>query len=110
MKNRLINNLIICVLIVLLAGCRDRHDPETLAINNINAKRPEFVADTPAGKLYRIWVDMGSLHHDRVYYFDTNNTVSINNTHNIQSGKTTQSITETVVVIDGKKYLLKEVK
>ena len=97
---------IVVAAIATLTGCRGVSDPETRAINSINAKSPEFVADTSKGKLFRIWIDMGaSGRHDRVYFFEdtTNNTISINET--MGSGKS--SHTETIVVINGVEYIRK---
>jgi hypothetical protein len=88
-----------------LVGCRRENDPETRAINQVNANAPEFVANTPKGKLYRIIIDIGAgRHEDRIYYFENSNEVNINKT--IQSGKTSR--TETSVIIDGKEYILKQ--
>ena len=98
--------VIVVVAIVALTGCRDRNDPQTKANNWVNANTPEFVVDTPKGKLFRIWIDMGSgKHPDRIYFFEnaTNNTISVNKT--ISNGKS--SHVETTVVIDGVEYIRK---
>lgn len=90
----------------ILVGCIGPSDPQTKAKNKINANSPEFVADTSKGKLYRIWIDMGSSHNaDRVYYFEnaTNNEITVNET--VSNGKT--SHTQTVVIIDGVEYIRK---
>ena len=85
-----------------LAGCRMEHDPETKRINQSNANAPEFIVDTPRGKLYRINIDRGQSNDDRVYWFENSDGVSINTT--IKSGKTYH--TETIMV-DGIEYIRK---
>jgi len=100
-----INTIFVIVAAVVLVGCRGRNDPETIAANRVNANSPEFVTDTPKGKLYRIMIDMGiTTSSDRVYYFDRSNEVNINQT--VKQGKT--SHVETTVVIDGVEYIRKE--
>jgi hypothetical protein len=100
-----IKTLLTIFSIVFFTGCRDRNDPETRAINHMNANSPTFIADTPKGKLYRIDIDMGSaVSGDRIYYFDgTNETININST--IKSGKSSR--VQTVVIIDGVEYIRK---
>ena len=92
-----------CVAAFVLIGCRGRNDPETLAVNRVNTNSPEFVADTPKGKLYRIMIDMGSTPSDRVYYFEYSNEVNVNQT--VKQGKT--SHVETTVILDGVEYIRK---
>lgn len=77
---------ILTVAIVVLSGCRGRNDPETMSINIKNENSPEFVADTPKGKLFRIWIDIGSDRNaDRVYFFENNTNLTVNMT--ISNGK-----------------------
>lgn len=102
MKNKIILSIITAI---IFTGCRERNDPETLEANRVNAQTPEFVADTPKGKLFRINIDMGSTRSkDRIYYFDTNNeTININ--RDVKHGKSSR--VETTVIIDGVEYIRK---
>lgn len=101
MKNK---TILIVVAAITLCGCRDGNDPETKAINSVNANAPEFIANTPKGKLYRINIDIGSgIRPDRIYFFENSNEVNINRT--ISSGKTTRP--EATVLIDGVEYIRK---
>ena len=97
------NKFIILLAAVALVGCRDENDPETRAINQVNANSPVFVADTPKGKLYRIAINRGNQHPDRVYYFDNSNEVNVNQTKS--SGKASQ--VETSIIVNGKEYVPK---
>lgn len=89
--------------IIILVGCRGPNDVDTRARNTESAYQPEFVANTPKGKLFRIWLDMGSsMQADRVYYFENDtNTITLNKT----SGKNHH--VEAIVVIDGIEYIKK---
>lgn len=103
------NRIILLVAAVgVLTGCdfKGRNDPETISKNQVNANFPEFVADTPKGKLYRIWINMGSQSdQDRVYYFDTDtNSVTVNST--IKAGKTFH--TQASLIINGVEYVPKK--
>lgn len=87
-----------------LVGCRDQNDPETRIINQKNASNPEFVADTPKGKLYRIKIDIGSgKHNDRIYFFENSNDVTVNQT--VAQGKNHH--TQATVIVNGKEYVPK---
>ena len=100
-----LNTLLAIAAVAIFTGCRPANSPVTYAINQANANSPEFVADTPMGKLYRINIDRGSeVRQDRIYFFDKNtNIVNINST--IQSGKF--SHVQSVVIIDGVEYIRK---
>jgi hypothetical protein len=102
MKNKIILSIVTAI---IFTACRGRNDPETLEANRANAQSPEFVADTPKGKLFRINIDMGSTgSKDRIYYFDTNNeTININ--RDVKHGKTSR--VETTVIINGVEYIRK---
>lgn len=90
---------------LLVVGCRPENSPETRLINQNNAKSPQFVVDTPRGKLYRINIDRGEGNYpDRIYFFDTaTNSVTVNST--VANGKS--SYTKAVLVVDGVEYVPK---
>jgi Prokaryotic membrane lipoprotein lipid attachment site len=86
--------------VIVLTGCRDQTDRQTIAINQASANNPEFVADTKKGKLYRIEIDMGfGRINDRVYYFENSNETTVNQSKGKQ--------TEAIVIVDGKQYIVK---
>ena len=106
MKNKFTASLFALLVVVSLTGCENRNDPSVRATNQHFANNPEFVADTPHGKLFRIWVDMGSSYHaDRVYFFEKDtNSITVNETH--PSGKTSYS--SAVLLINGVEYVPKQ--
>lgn len=76
------------------------------AENQKNSGNPQLVATTPQGNLYLIFVrpnPKNESYYDRVYFFDTNATVSINT--EVKHGK--HNVTETSVLINGKEYVPK---
>ena len=73
--------------------------------NQIRSSNPTLVATTPQGNLYVIFVrPFPNSRKDRIYFFDTNATVSIN--HDVSKGKIT--VTETEVIVNGKRYVPKQ--
>ena len=94
-----------CIVALLLLGCRPENSPETRLINQNNAKSPQFVVDTPRGKLYRINIDRGECSQpDIIYFFDMDtNSVTVNST--VSNGKS--SYTKAVLVVDGVEYVPK---
>lgn len=99
MKNK--NILLFLAGIVFLTGC---DVPEARKIDTeYSAKNPEFVVDTPKGKLYRITIYQKHGWNDRIYFFETNNTVNINT----DEGRGKSRNVKTTVIIDGVEYIQK---
>lgn len=104
------NKLFFCVVAALaLVGCgpaTPQQIASTQAENQNNSKNPTLVATTPQGNLYLIFIRpyaKNDQHYDRVYYFDTNATVTVNT--EVKHGK--HSVTETTVLVNGKEYVPK---
>ena len=104
------NKLFICIVAALaFVGCGNPATPSQIASmhaeNQNNSSNPTLVASTPQGNLYLIFIrpDAKYRDYDRVYFFDTNTTVSIN--ADVKRGKRT--VTETSVIINGKEYVPK---
>jgi hypothetical protein len=108
------NKLFICIVAALaLVGCAPPSPQEIAAMqakmeaeNQTRSSNPTLVATTPQGNLYLIFVrpyPRNESRYDRVYFFDTNATVSIN--AEVKHGK--HNVTETSVLINGKEYVPK---
>lgn len=102
------NYLIGFCAVLLLTGCNP--SPQEIATmqaeNQNNSNNPTLVATTPQGKLYLIFVrpyPKNNNQYDRVYFFDNNDSVSIN--AEVKHGK--QNVTETSVLVNGKEYVPK---
>ena len=94
---------------IALVGCAPP-TPQQIAVqqaeNTANSNSPQLIASTPQGNLYLIFVrpfPKQTEKFDRIYFFDTNKTVTINSDHT--QGKST--ITETTVLVNGKEYVPK---
>jgi len=105
MKNKFVTILLAAVALV---GCNPT--PQELAkqqAENIeNSNKPQLIASTPQGNLYLIFVrpfPKDIFRYDRIYFFDTNKTVTVNSDH--AQGKTT--VTEASVIVNGKEYVPK---
>lgn len=95
--------------IVALVGCKPTPE-EIVKQKNTNSKlanSPRLVAETPQGNLYLIfsqpYVNRNDI-EDRIYFFDTNKTVSVNSER--RQGKF--NVTETTVIVNGKEYVPKQ--
>lgn len=104
------NKLFVCIIAALaLVGCGPATPSQIASMqaeNQNNSSNPMLVATTPQGKLYLIFVrpyPKNVDHYDRVYFFDTNATVSVN--AEVKHGK--HSTTETSVIVNGKEYVPK---
>ena len=99
--------LIVLFAALALVGCSPPTQQEIAAMqeeNQIRSSNPTLVATTPQGNLYLIFVRPDPKYtsrYDRIYFFDTNATVSIN--HDVSKGKIT--VTETEVIVNGKRYV-----
>ena len=99
-----------CIAALALVGCAPPSQQEIAAMqteNQNHSSNPTLVATTPQGKLYLIFVrpyPKSKYHYDRVYFFDTNATVSIN--AEVKHGK--HNVTETSVIVNGKEYVPKQ--
>lgn len=103
------NKLIICCASLFLIGCVPPTKQEITKMqdeNQNNIKDPQLIATTQQGNLYLIFIrpfPRNENHYDRVYFFDTNATVSVNT--EVRHGKI--DVTESSVFINGKEYILK---
>jgi PBP1b-binding outer membrane lipoprotein LpoB len=102
------NKFIILLAAVALVGCAPPSREEVAgqqAENTENSNKPQLIASTPQGNLYLIFVRPYPKHHmyDRIYFFDTNKTVTINT--DFRQGK--QTVTEASVIVNGKEYVPK---
>jgi len=105
------NNSFVTILLaaVALVGCTPPTREEVAGQQSENTEKsnkPQLIASTPQGNLYLIFVrpfPKQKHHYDRIYFFDTNKTVTIN-TDNRQ-GKLT--VTEASVIVNGKEYVPK---
>lgn len=100
--------LIVCIVAALaLVGCSPP-TPRSMKTmqeeNQKNVNNPVFLANTSQGKLYLMYVWRDPYRSDRVYFFDTNATVSVNS----ESTHGKQSVTETTVIVNGKVYVPKQ--
>ena len=107
-KNSLKNKFVILLAAVALVGCAPPTREEVAgqqSENTENSNKPQLIASTPQGNLYLIFVRPYPKHHmyDRIYFFDTNKTVTIN-TDNRQGKRT---VTEASVIVNGKEYVPK---
>jgi hypothetical protein len=112
MKNKFVTILLAAVALV---GCAPltRDAPPTReevagqqSENTENSNKPQLIASTPQGNLYLIFVrpfPKQKHKYDRIYFFDTNTTVTINSDH--RQGK--QTVTEASVIVNGKEYVPK---
>lgn len=101
--NTMINYLIGFCAAFLLIGCTasPQEIAEMQAENKQNSNNPRLIAITPQGKLYLIFVrpyPKNLNHYDRVYFFDTSSTVSVN----AEEGK--WYVTETSVIVNVPKF------
>ena len=98
--------LIVLFAALALFGCSPPTQQEIAAMqaeNQTLSSNPTLVATTSQGNLYLIFVRPFPKisRYDRIYFFDTNATVSIN--HDVSNGKIT--VTETEVIVNGKRYV-----
>lgn len=96
--------LILVGMFLFNTGCKPKPQQiaEMQAENQKNINNPMLVATAPQGKLYLIFIrpyPMNGDHYDRVYFFDTNATVTVN--AEVRQGK--QFVSETSVLVNGKK-------
>lgn len=68
-----------------------------------SASSPEFVTDTPKGKLYKIIIYRDFGRNDRVYFLDTNSPITINSDEN-------KGAVKSIIIIDGAEYIRKSQK
>ena len=103
------NKFIILLAAVALVGCGPptrEEIAEQQSENTENSNKPQLIASTPQGNLYVIFIrPFPTTKHimDRIYFFDTNTTVTVNSDH--RKGKRT--VTEASVIVNGKEYVPK---
>ena len=107
MKNKFVTILLAAVVLVGCAPPTSEEIAGQQAENTENSNKPQLIASTPQGNLYLIFVrpfPKNNIQYDRIYFFDTNKTVTINSDHT--QGKTT--VTEAMVIVNGKEYVPKK--
>jgi uncharacterized protein YcfL len=103
------NKFIILLAAVALVGCAPPSREEIArqqSENTENSNKPQLIASTHQGNLYLIFVrpyPKQKYMHDRIYFFDTNKTVTIN----IDNPQGKQTVTEASVIVNGKEYVPK---
>jgi len=99
MKNNILFSLIISSFLI---GCME--SPQDLnKLTKESASSPEFVTDTPKGKLYKIIIYRDFGRNDRVYFLDTNSPITINSDEN-------KGAVKSIIIIDGAEYIRKSQK
>lgn len=108
-KNSLKNKFVILLAAVALVGCAPPTREEVAgqqSENTENSNSPQLIASTPQGNLYLIFVRPFPKQkdtYDRIYFFDTNTTVTVNSDHRQKK----RTVTEASVIVNGKEYIPK---